>query len=100
MVHHRAEAEVQRAFDLGFGTRPQEELYDLRVDPHYMNNLADDPEYDTPKQEHHDRLMAVLREQEDPRVVEEPCRFEHGPYAGSDPRREERQRRAKGSQVA
>ena len=97
MVHHRAEAEVQRSFDLGFGKRSQEELYDLRVDPHYMNNVADDPEYDAPKQEHHDRLMALLREQEDPRVVEEPCRFEHEPYAGKDPQREERQRRATSS---
>ncbi len=76
-----------------FGKRPQEEFYDLRVDPHYMNNLADDPEYDVPKKEHYDRLMALLREQDDPRVVEEPCRFEHAPYAGPDPDREDRRRR-------
>ena len=91
---HRGEAEVQRAFDLGFGKRSLEELYDLRVDPHFMNNLAGDPEYDAPKREHHDQLVALLREQEDPRVVGEPCRFEHEPYTGRDPRREELQRRA------
>jgi N-sulfoglucosamine sulfohydrolase len=97
MVHHRGEAEVERSFDLGFGKRPQEELYDLRVDADYMNNLAADSEYAAVKQELHDQLMALLREQEDPRVVEEPCRFEHEPYAGRDPQREARQQKAKSS---
>lgn len=81
MIHHRAEAEVQRAFDLGFGKRPQEELYDLREDPDYIDNVAGQPNYEAARKELHDRLMAVLREQDDPRVVEEPCRFEHEPYA-------------------
>lgn len=95
MVYHRAEAEVQNAFDLGFGKRPQEELYDLRIDPHYMNNIADDPVYTAPKQDLHDRLMALLHEQKDPRVVEEPCRFEQDPYRGRDPRLEEIQRKGR-----
>ena len=81
MIHHRAEPEVQRAFDLGFGKRPQEELYDLREDPHYMDNLAGNPNFESTKQILHDQLMGVLREQDDPRVVETPCRFEHEPYA-------------------
>ena len=81
MIHNRAEEDVQRSFDLGFGKRPQEELYDLRKDSHYMNNVADDPGYQETKKELHNQLMTVLREQNDPRVVEEPCRFEHAPYA-------------------
>jgi arylsulfatase A-like enzyme len=97
MIYHRAEAEVQNAFDLGFGKRPQEELYDLRADPHYMNNLAGDVAYTAPKQELHERLMALLREQKDPRVVEEPCRFEQDPYRGRDPRLEEIQRKGRQS---
>ncbi|MBT3602753.1 MAG: sulfatase-like hydrolase/transferase, partial [Candidatus Latescibacteria bacterium] len=82
MIHHRSEENVQRAFDLGFGLRPQEELYDLHADPHYMNNLASDPQHANTKKELADKLMQVLKEQDDPRVVEEPCRFEHAPYAG------------------
>jgi len=82
MIHHRAEERVQRAFELGFGKRPQEELFDLHADPYYMNNIASDPQYAEKKKELADKLMQVLHEQNDPRVVEEPCRFEHAPYAG------------------
>ena len=82
MIHHRAEQDVQELFEIGFGKRPQEELYDLRVDPHYMNNIADDPEYDPIRKELSTALMQILREQSDPRLVESPCRFEHAPYAG------------------
>ncbi|MEZ4664807.1 MAG: sulfatase-like hydrolase/transferase [Caldilineaceae bacterium] len=82
MIHHRAEPAVQPLFELGFGKRPQEELYDLRVDPHYMHNLAHNPEYDAVREELATQLMQVLRAQDDPRIMEEPCRFEHAPYAG------------------
>ena len=85
MIHHRSEQNVQRAFDLGFGKRPQEELYDLKNDPHYMNNIANDSKYAEVKTELSDKLMHILREQKDPRVVETPCRFEHAPYAGPVP---------------
>ena len=81
MIHNRANEDVQRSFDLGFGKRPQEELYDLSKDPHYMKNVADDLAYQETKKELFDQLMAVLKEQDDPRVVETPCRFEHAPYA-------------------
>lgn len=82
MIHHRAEAEVQPLFELGFGKRPREELYDLRVDPDYMNNLANDPAYDAVREELATQLMGVLRAQDDPRLVETDCRFEAPPYAG------------------
>ncbi|MCB9157039.1 MAG: sulfatase [Caldilineaceae bacterium] len=82
MIHHRAEPAVQPLFELGFGKRPQEELYDLRVDPHYMHNLAYDPNYDAVREELATQLMQVLSAQDDPRIVETPCRFEHAPYAG------------------
>jgi len=79
MVHHRAE--IPTEFDLGFGKRPAEELYDLRSDPDYVHNLADEPAYAETKAALSAQLMAVLTEQADPRVVETPCRFEHPPYA-------------------
>ena len=81
MILHRAEEEVQELFEIGFGKRPREELFDLRVDPHYMNNVANDPHYENTRKELSDQLIQVLREQNDPRIVESPCRFEHAPYA-------------------
>jgi N-sulfoglucosamine sulfohydrolase len=82
MIHHRNEESVRTAFELGFGKRPGEELYDLRTDPHYMHNVAEDSEYAKVKQKLSKRLMRVLTEHDDPRVVETPCRYEHVPYAG------------------
>jgi uncharacterized sulfatase len=82
MVHHRADEGVREIFELGFGKRPREELYDLRVDPDHMNNLAEDPAHEKVREELAARLMQVLRENDDPRVAETPCRFEHAPYAG------------------
>ncbi|HCK12433.1 MAG TPA: sulfatase [Candidatus Latescibacteria bacterium] len=81
MIHHRAEEGIQRAFDLGFGKRPQEELYDLREDPDCMDNIADHENFEKTRKALYDQLMNVLREQDDPRVVETPCRFEQEPYA-------------------
>jgi N-sulfoglucosamine sulfohydrolase len=82
MIHHRADEYVQPLFQIAFGKRPQEELYDLRVDPDHMNNVADHPDYQSTRQDLADKLMSVLRENDDPRLVETPVRFEHAPYAG------------------
>lgn len=81
MIHHRADEDVKALFEIGFGKRPKEELYDLRVDPCYMNNIADHDDYQDIRRQLADQLMSVLHEQNDPRVVESPCRYEHQPYA-------------------
>jgi N-sulfoglucosamine sulfohydrolase len=85
MIHHRAEEDVQVLFQLGFGKRPKEELYDLRIDPHHMNNVADDPAYSDDQKKLAATLMHILRENNDPRLVESPCRFEHEPFASPIP---------------
>ena len=82
MIHHRAEEAVRTAFDLGFGLRPREELYDLRVDADQMDNVASDRGYEEMRAVLEEKLMGVLREENDPRVVESPPRFEREPYAG------------------
>ena len=72
-------------FELGFGKRPKEELYDLRKDPDYLQNVAYESEYEQIRADLHSRLMAVLNEQDDPRVTEDPSRFEFPPYGGPVP---------------
>jgi len=47
-----------------------------------MENVAANAEYAQFKEALNAQLMEVLRAQNDPRVVESPCRFEHQPYAG------------------
>ena len=85
MIYNRADKEVEPLFWLGFGKRPQEELYDLRSDPDYMTNVAENTNYAEVRAELNSQLMAVLRAQEDPRVTESPPRFEQAPYAGPVP---------------
>lgn len=83
MIRWRANKEVQKSFELGFGKRPQEELYDLRADPHHMENVAYAPRYLDIRAVLSNKLFQVLHENDDPRVMESPCRFEKEPYAGS-----------------
>ena len=80
MIHHRAEENVRALYEIGFGKRPAEELFDLHKDPHHMHNLADDPAHEPVRKELAERLMQELKKQQDPRVVETHCRFEHLPY--------------------
>ena len=85
LVTHREEHDVEPLYQLAFGKRPKEELYDLRTDPDYMTNVADDPKYTDVRAELEARLLAELEKQADPRLTEEPCRYEYEPYAGKVP---------------
>ncbi len=40
MINHQDEAHVKKLFQLAFGKRPAEELYDLHTDPGQLNNVA------------------------------------------------------------
>ena len=82
MIHHREDHDVEPLYELAFGKRPREELYDLNEDPHYMNNVADDPAYANVRSQLEGRLLAELTAQDDPRLMEQPCRYEFEPYAG------------------
>jgi arylsulfatase A-like enzyme len=80
------DAEHQRLYELSFGLRPAEELYDLKEDPGQLRNVASDPEYAETRKELEARLMAELRETRDPRVVGGAERLEAYPYYGGSPR--------------
>lgn len=59
---------------------PYEELYDLSKDPDYMTNVAEHPDDAAIKKKLGKELMDTLVAEKDPRVVENPVRFEHPPY--------------------
>jgi N-sulfoglucosamine sulfohydrolase len=87
MVENRdRDADHRRLYDLSFAKRPAEELYDLKKDPHQLENVAADPRYAEIRQQLEARLMAELRASGDPRVVGGAERLEAYPYYGHGPR--------------
>lgn len=55
-------------WQLNFGMRPAEELYDLAADPDCVHNLAGEAAHAGRARSLHDRMTAALKEQGDPRM--------------------------------
>lgn len=70
-------------YDLSFGKRAREELYDLRRDPEGAINLAGDFTYAAKVTELRERMLALLREDQDPRVLGEAATLESYTYQAS-----------------
>ena len=66
---HREEKGTKESADLAFLRRPAEELYDLRKDPHQLQNVANDPIYAKPRQRLRRKLETELIKSKDPRVA-------------------------------
>ena len=81
LVAHRNDPEWKWHYDYAFGKRPAEELYDLTKDPEQISNLAGNPEYAKALKAQGDRLMKILTEAGDPRVVDRECRFDRPPFS-------------------
>jgi arylsulfatase A-like enzyme len=83
LIENRNNKEVNGAyyFDLACGKRPQEELFHIPDDPWTMHNVADLPENQPIRKELHDRLMKLLYENADPRVLDGArCIYEQPDY--------------------
>ena len=78
--------EHQRLYDLAFGKRPSEELYDCRYDPEQLVNRADDPGYAEIKEELSQLLMEQLLATGDPRATGDGDAFDTVTYLGYGPR--------------
>lgn len=96
-VGARKSAEWSALFEKFYGRRPMFELYDLKADPHEMNNLAESPAYAAVRKEMTERLFTILRETGDPRMLEDGKYFETPPLAGPLPKQE--QKRLPGGQA-
>ena len=82
LVTRRRDPEIRPVYELGFGKRPAEELYDLRRDPDQMKNVAGEPAYAAAQRELSERLMKVLRDTQDPRLEDA---FDRPPYVEAQP---------------
>ena len=69
-----------------FGKRVGEELYDIDADPACMRNLATQPNYQQVKREMAEQLEAILKQQQDPRILRNGDVFDEYNYAGKNHR--------------
>ncbi|HZQ45716.1 MAG TPA: sulfatase, partial [Verrucomicrobiae bacterium] len=79
LVQHRHEAKGKWYYDLAFGKRQSEELYDLGKDPDMVNNVANSAKYAKVKDQMSADLMKKLQDAHDPRVSDDVI-FEKPPY--------------------
>ena len=83
---HRDDPAVKRYYELAFGMRPADELYDLKKDPGQIHNVANDPDYETIRKDLAVRLFEGLNATGDPRLEGRGGLFDMQPYLGSGPR--------------
>ncbi len=80
MIANRDNPAVAPIYDLGFGKRPGEELYDLQTDPHQMRNVAMDEAFREVRSRLRTQLLDRLHQLEDPRVTDSGRLFENPPF--------------------
>ena len=83
MMEHRGDPAVANLFELGFGKRPAEELYDLRADAAELRNLASAAKHADVKTRLAAELDAQLKAWRDPRALGRGDEFDRYPYLGS-----------------
>jgi uncharacterized sulfatase len=82
MMVHRAEKRVHNQFQLAFGKRPAEELYDLRKDLDQIQNVAALGEYADAKRTLSTELDRWMAEMNDPHALGMGGVFDRYPYFG------------------
>jgi len=74
--------DTYRFFEMSFGKRPEEELYNIQNDPDCMVNLAEVSEYAEIKGQLRKRMEEELTLQGDPRILGNGDIFDGYPYVG------------------
>jgi uncharacterized sulfatase len=83
ILTRRDEPGVQKLFELSFGKRPAEELYDLRNDPHELTNVASRPDYAAVQKQLRTQLDEWMKATGDPRAFKDDDHWDSYPYFGS-----------------
>jgi arylsulfatase A-like enzyme len=86
ILQARREGVEKRHWQMAFGKRPAEELYDVSKDPDCVTDLADDPKYQTTKQKLRAQMERELKAQGDPRMFGKGSVFDQYEYANPEQR--------------
>ncbi len=87
IIEHKDEPDMQIYWQLSFGLRPADELYDVRLDPYQMYNVADRIEYADTLKRLKEKLFSELEKYEDPRIIGGAEAFDQYEYLGRLARR-------------
>ena len=82
LVSERNGPQWKSLFNLAYGKRPREELYDLKSDPDQMTNVASLERYTVVRRELERRLLDELQRTGDPRLIDDGKFFETPPMSG------------------
>ena len=80
-LNARTKPEMYEFWDMAFGKRPAEELYNIAQDPECVNNLASDEAYRGIKSSLEQEMVTQLTAQEDPRILGNGDIFDEYVYA-------------------
>jgi N-sulfoglucosamine sulfohydrolase len=83
LYERRDDPAMRRLFELSFGKRPAEELYDLRTDPDQIRNVAGRFEYRDVQRKLASDLTRHLQESGDPRALGKEPLWDRYPYHAS-----------------
>ncbi len=81
ILQKRRDGETETFWELGFGKRPPEELFNLKDDPDCINNLANSPEHASQMAKLKAQMVAELKHQGDPRMFGNGSIFDSYPYS-------------------
>jgi len=80
ILANKEDPKIKPYFELGFGKRPAEELYDLKNDPDQINNVAYKKEYQKIKEKLAGRMNDYLKQTGDPRITGGPIIWDTTKY--------------------
>ena len=82
LIEGKDDPDMAIYWKLFFGKRPADELYDLRLDPVQLHNIAVRAEYADTLKRSKKKLFSELERYEDPRIVGGDDAFESCKYEG------------------
>jgi uncharacterized sulfatase len=85
VIEHDGSPQAKQLFELAFGKRPAEELYDLSRDPWQLTNLANDPAHAADRTRLRAQLEAYLIQTKDPRSAGQGGLFDQYHYVTTPP---------------